>query len=94
MVKTFYNKTTGDPAVFDDNANLSDWSNFQETQPDITALKALTIRAKRDKLLAESDSKVWPDHVLDQWRTYRSALRDVPAQSGFPTSVTWPVEPS
>jgi len=26
--------------------------------------------------------------------TYRQALRDVPAQSGFPTNVTWPQEPT
>jgi hypothetical protein len=25
--------------------------------------------------------------------TYRQALRDVPAQEGFPFSVTWPTKP-
>ena len=52
-----------------------------------------TVRARRDELLAASDSKVWPDHVPDDWRTYRQALRDIPEQSGFPTNVTWPVKP-
>ena len=47
----------------------------------------------RNHLLALSDSHVWPDHVPDDWRTYRQALRDIPAQSGFPTNVTWPVKP-
>jgi hypothetical protein len=28
------------------------------------------------------------------WTTYRAALRDVPAQSGFPNSITWPTKPS
>lgn len=51
-------------------------------------------RHYRNHLLALSDSHVWPDHVPDDWRTYRQALRDVPSQSGFPTDVTWPLEPS
>jgi len=51
-------------------------------------------RDYRNHLLALSDSKVWPDHVTDEWRVYRQALRDVPAQAEFPTNVTWPVEPS
>jgi hypothetical protein len=50
-------------------------------------------RDYRNHLLALSDSKVWPDHVPDAWKTYRQALRDVPAQSGFPTTINWPVKP-
>ena len=53
-----------------------------------------TVRAKRDELLAASDSKVWPDHVPDEWRTYRQSLRDVPSQEFFPETVNWPVAPS
>tara|TARA_X000001382_G_scaffold97090_1_gene71468 strand:+ start:1846 stop:2145 length:300 start_codon:yes stop_codon:yes gene_type:complete len=30
----------------------------------------------------------------NEWKTYRQALLDVPAQSGFPTSVTWPTKPT
>jgi len=55
---------------------------------------AESARAYRDELLARCDNRVWPDHIPDAWRTYRQALRDVPAQSGFPASITWPVEPS
>jgi len=51
-------------------------------------------RDYRNHLLALSDSHVWPDHLPDDWRTYRQLLRDVPAQAEFPTDVTWPVEPS
>ena len=50
-------------------------------------------RDYRNHLLALSDSHVWPDHVPDDWRTYRQALRDLPAQDGFP-DVTFPVAPS
>ena len=91
MSKIWYDKATGNGAVFDDAANISDWPDFQESA--LTA-SATQVRAQRDELLIESDSKVWPDYIPDDWRTYRQALRDVPAQSGFPTNVTWPVEPS
>tara|TARA_R100000935_G_C2717964_1_gene116763 strand:+ start:297 stop:509 length:213 start_codon:yes stop_codon:yes gene_type:complete len=53
-----------------------------------------TVRAYRNHLLELSDSRVWPDHVPDAWRTHRQALRDVTAQAGFPETITWPVEPS
>ncbi len=91
MTKVWYNKTTGNGAVFDDDASLSDWPDFQETKPLPTAVE---VRAKRDELLALSDSMALADRITDAWRTYRQALRDVPAQSGFPTNVTWPTEPS
>jgi len=91
MSKIWYNKQTGDGAVFDDAENISNWPDFQESAVTATATQ---VRAQRDALLAASDSKVWPDLVPDAWRTYRQALRDVPAQTGFPADVTWPVEPS
>lgn len=53
-----------------------------------------TARIKRDALLEASDIWAAPDRVTDAWTAYRQALRDVPAQSEFPTNVTWPVEPS
>lgn len=53
-----------------------------------------TVRTKRDALLAASDNHVWPDRITDEWRTYRQALRDLPAQEFFPETVNWPVAPS
>ena len=91
MSKIWYNITTGDGAVFDDDANINDWPDFQESAVTATATQ---VRAQRDALLAASDHMALADRITDEWRTYRQALRDVPAQSGFPTNVTWPVEPS
>lgn len=54
---------------------------------------AADLRARRDGLLAASDSMALVDRITDAWRTYRKKLRDVPAQAGFPNSVTWPTEP-
>ena len=94
MTKILYNKTTGDPAVFDDDANVSDWPDFQTAQPDMTLISATQVRAERDALLAASDYMALADRITDGWRTYRQALRDLPAQAGFPENITWPVEPS
>jgi len=91
MTKVWYNKTTGNGAVFDDDANLSDWPDFQETKPLPTEAE---VRAERDELLAASDSMALADRITDEWRTYRQALRDVPSQEFFPETVNWPVAPS
>lgn len=92
MTKIFFNKTTGDPAVFDDDASISDWPDFQTAQPDMTPINAVAVRAERDALLAASDHMALADRITDEWRTYRQALRDVPAQADFP-DVTWPTAP-
>ena len=90
MSKIWYNKTTGDGAVFDDAANISDWPDFQA---DPVAARATQVRAQRDILLTGSDHMALADRITDAWRTYRQSLRDVPAQEGFPTNVTWPDKP-
>ena len=66
------------------------------------------LRKKRDQLLVESDVKVLPDSPMtdskrNEWKTYRQALRDLPASSTpkitneeqlNESSVTWPTQPS
>ncbi len=52
------------------------------------------VRSERDSLLAATDWTANSDVTMsDEMRTYRQALRDVPAQAGFPDDVTWPVRP-
>lgn len=92
MSKTWYNKTTGHGAVFDDAEDMSNWPDFQETQP-IIMLTTEQVRAKRDELLAASDSMALADRITDEWRTYRQALRDLPQADGFP-DVAFPTPPS
>jgi hypothetical protein len=53
-------------------------------------------REKRNQLLKDSDWTQMPDYSganKADWATYRQLLRDVPAQSGFPTTINWPAEP-
>ena len=90
MSKVWYNKTTGDGAVFDDAEDMANWPDFQA---DKVAASATQVRAQRDALLAASDSMALADRITDEWRTYRQALRDLPAAEGFP-DVTFPVAPS
>jgi hypothetical protein len=90
MSKTWYNKTTGDGAVFDDAEDMANWPDFQADPVTATATQ---VRAQRDELLEASDKMALADRITDEWRTYRQALRDLPAQSGFP-DVTFPVAPS
>ena len=59
------------------------------------AEQAKSIRATRDARLSGSDWTQVADAPVDKaaWATYRQALRDVPAQAGFPWDVTWPEKP-
>jgi hypothetical protein len=90
MSKIWYNKTTGAGAVFDDAEDMSNWPDFQESA---LVASAIQVRAIRDERLSASDTMALADRITDDWRTYRQALRDVPAQAGFPTDVTWPIVP-
>ena len=58
------------------------------------ANRAAAEREARDELLEETDFHALSDVTMsDAMQTYRQALRDVPAQSGFPNSITWPEKP-
>ena len=91
------------------------WSDSSITKPTEVALNLKVnelnaaepmrlLRIERDKRLAVCDWRASSDLTIsDAWKTYRQALRDLPA-SATPklksdyeldlTSVTWPTEPS
>jgi hypothetical protein len=51
-------------------------------------------RKRRNSLLSETDWTASTDVTMSADMTiYREALRDVPAQSGFPNTITWPEAP-
>ena len=62
------------------------------------------LRIERDRRIAKTDWRASSDLTLtDAWKTYRQALRDLPASSSPKldsfneldlTSVTWPTKPS
>jgi hypothetical protein len=61
---------------------------------DYTTSLSESIRNRRDALIASTDWWVMPDRTAtaDQL-AYRQALRDITAQAGFPTDITWPTKP-
>ena len=98
----------------EDYSNLN-WLDSKQTQPTETEVNSKIseldnaepmrlLRIERDVRIAKTDWRASSDLTLaDAWKTYRQALRDLPA-SATPklnsnheldlTSVTWPTEPS
>ena len=59
------------------------------------AEQAANVRRSRTEKLNDCDWTQVDDSPVDKaaWATYRTALRNVPAQSGFPWTITWPESP-
>ena len=92
-----------------------EWQDSSQTKPTETEVNSKIseldnaepmrlLRLERDKRISNTDWRASSDLTLaDAWKTYRQALRDLPA-SATPklnsfyeldlTSVTWPTEPS
>ena len=73
------------------------------TQAELDAELAANLRAERDdKLVNEVDPLVtnplrWAeltDAKQAEWTQYRTDLLNLPAQAGFPNTVTWPTKPA
>ena len=92
-----------------------EWLDSSQTQPTETevtnkvaaldtAESMRLLRVERDKRLADCDWRASSDLTIsDAWKTYRQALRDLPASASPKldsnynldlTSVTWPTQPS
>jgi len=95
---------TLDPADTDttiDNAEVmaligTDFTAYvAPTQAELDASAAAQVREKRDALLADCDWRASQDVTMsDEWRTHRQDLRNIPQQTGFPNTITWPTKPS
>ena len=91
------------------------WLDSSQTQPTETEVNSKIseldnaeamrlLRIERDTRIAKTDWRASSDLTLaDAWKTYRQALRDLPASASPKldsnyeldlTSVTWPTEPS
>ena len=63
---------------------------------EIVRYLATQARSTRDKLLSDCEWTQANDQVPEtkkKWVPYRQALRDLPAQSGFPLEIVWPEKP-
>ena len=98
----------------DDYSGL-EWLDSSQTKPTETEVNSKIseldnaepmrlLRIERDTRIAKTDWRASSDLTLaDAWKTYRQALRDLPASASPKldsnyeldlTSVTWPTEPS
>lgn len=58
------------------------------------------LRRDRNQLLNDtdyifgSDAPDMSDEKINEWRTYRQSLRDLPANTSDPFNITWPTKPN
>ena len=73
------------------------------TQAELDTETAANVRAERNDILFRvvdplvSNPLRWAEMTADkqsEWSQYRTDLLNVPQQAGFPSSITWPTEPS
>ena len=84
--------------VFTDTEDKTAAEQEVEYKAGIDARTAETIRAERNRLLAETDWTQTLDSPFDAdgklaWALYRETLRMIPEQDGFPHNVNWPPKP-
>ena len=98
----FYTRWVHTPADSPDNVAPKDTDMrgiaIYLTDAEYDTVLAASARQKRDRLIAATDYLVTPDYpiepdILAKVKIYRQALRDIPEQSGFPRSITWPDKP-
>tara|TARA_Y100000401_G_C8148653_1_gene138463 strand:- start:183 stop:464 length:282 start_codon:yes stop_codon:yes gene_type:complete len=90
-----YHNRGGTRVQFSDAEETARDAEESAVAADANNRAAARVREERDRLLAETDYLALSDVTMsDAWKTYRQNLRDIPAQSGFPNSVTYPTKPS
>jgi hypothetical protein len=89
------NCKTGEKTVVNlTDAELKELNSLLPTESDKADKAKANKRFDRNQLLAETDWMASQDVTMpDAWKTYRQALRDLPAADGFP-DVDMPTKPS
>ena len=85
--------------VFTDNDEATAAEQEAAYRTKIDNQVATSVRAERNRKLAACDWTVLTDSPLTtakktEWKTYRTALRNISAAEGFPHTMEWPTEPS
>tara|TARA_R100001463_G_scaffold17521_1_gene44748 strand:- start:3 stop:419 length:417 start_codon:yes stop_codon:yes gene_type:complete len=72
------------------------WANIKaEHDKNVAGDNIRILRGQRNEKLAESDWMANSDVTMsDDWKTYRQALRDLPANTTDAANPTWPTPPS
>ena len=76
------------PFTDEDLAEMKAWNDK------LPEIQLAALRFQRNKLLQETDWMAGSDVTMsDAWKTYRQALRDLPANTKDPANPTWPTKP-
>lgn len=95
----WYTKYVLGPVFTDTTAEDGTITTAAQHEAEYKAMKdaeqARLVRHTRTENLNASDWTQLADSPVDKavWATYRQALRDITAQTGFPWNVTWPDQP-
>lgn len=92
-MKTTINVQTGEVTTVELTAQ--EIAEREAYERDVLPVEMLeNLRIKRNSLLAETDYLALADATLtDEMRTYRQALRDLPANTADPANPIWPTKP-
>jgi hypothetical protein len=94
----WYTKYVLGPVFVDTTDETGNVTSAVEQETAYKAMKdaeqAKSVRQTRDDKLSATDWRFRSDMTPSQaWKDYCQALRDVPLQSGFPWTITWPDAP-
>lgn len=95
---------TGEEIIFHDGQKHPTESEIQAKIAELKALEPMRLlRIERNRRLTETDWRMhsdYPESNQEKWKTYRQALRDLPAitspqldSQGNLTNITWPEVP-
>ena len=89
----WYTKYILGPVFTDGETTAAEQETAYKAMKD--AEQATSVRNSRTEKLKDSDWTQIVDSTADKaaWATYRTALRNVPTQVGFPWTIDWPVAP-
>ena len=89
----WYTKYILGPVFTDGETTAAEQETAYKAMKD--AEQAKSVRTSRTEKLKDCDWTQIADSTADKtaWATYRQALRDITAQSGFPWTITWPDAP-
>jgi len=85
--------------------DVLEWMDSSQTEPTEAEIQAeiarltaeqplVELRQRRNQLLTETDYLALSDVTMtDEMRSYRQALRDLPANTVDPANPVWPVKP-
>jgi len=93
MNKLIVNGITGEKEVIPMTAEeIAEIEAYKRDVLPVEQMKEL--RRQRNQLLTETDYLALADSTLtDEMRSYRQALRDLPANTVDPANPVWPVKP-